>query len=43
MACYSMRPTLEELGLQHFDAWAKLSTDNVITLDQTVTGAYRPG
>jgi hypothetical protein len=43
MARYLMRETLEELGLQHFDdAWAKLFADTVVTLEQTVTGAYRP-
>jgi hypothetical protein len=42
MARYLMRETLEELGLHHFDAWAKLFADTVVTLEQTVTGAYRP-
>jgi N12 class adenine-specific DNA methylase len=42
VARYLMRETLEELGLQHFDAWAKLFADTVVTLEQTVTGAYRP-
>ena len=42
MARYLMRDTLEELGLHHFDAWAKLFADTVVTLEQTVTGAYRP-
>jgi len=41
MARY-MRDKLEELGLHHFDAWAKLFADTVVTLEQTVTGAYRP-
>src|SRR5207237_3065632 len=41
MARYLMRARLEELGLQHFDAWAKLLGETVITLQQTVTGAYR--
>jgi len=30
MARYLMRETLEELGLQHFDAWAKLFADTVV-------------
>ncbi len=42
MARYLMHSTLEELGLHHFDAWAKLFADTVVTLEQTVTGAYRP-
>ena len=42
MARYLMRERLEELGLQHFDAWAKLFAETVVTLEQTVTGAYRP-
>jgi N12 class adenine-specific DNA methylase len=42
MARYLMLPTLEELGLHYFDAWAKLFADTVVTLEQTVTGAYRP-
>ena len=42
MARYLMREKLEELGLHHFDAWAKLFADTVVTLEQTVTGAYRP-
>ena len=42
MARYLMRDKLEELGLHHFDAWAKLFADTVVTLEQTVTGAYRP-
>lgn len=42
MSRYLMRDKLEELGLQHFDAWAKLFADTVVTLEQTVTGAYRP-
>ncbi len=42
MARYLMRETLEELGLHHFDAWAKLFAETVVTLEQTVTGAYRP-
>ncbi len=42
MARYLMRERLDELGLQHFDAWAKLFAETVVTLEQTVTGAYRP-
>ena len=42
MARYLMRDKLEELGLHHFDAWAKLFADTVVTLEQTVTGAYGP-
>jgi N12 class adenine-specific DNA methylase len=42
MARYLMRATLEELGLHHFDAWAKLFGETVTTLEQTVTGTYRP-
>ncbi|MBV9898067.1 MAG: DEAD/DEAH box helicase family protein [Chloroflexi bacterium] len=42
MARYLMRDKLEELGLHHFDAWAKLFAETVVTLEQTVTGAYRP-
>src|ERR1700730_14035820 len=42
MARYLLREKLEELGLHHFDAWAKLFADTVVTLEQTVTGAYRP-
>ena len=42
LARYLMLPTLEQLGLHHFDAWAKLFADTVVTLEQTVTGAYRP-
>src|ERR1700687_346344 len=42
MARYLMREKLEELGLHHFDAWAKLFAETVVTLEQTVTGAYRP-
>src|SRR6266851_1042501 len=42
MARYLMRDKLEELGLHHFDAWAKLFADTVVTLELTVTGAYRP-
>ncbi len=42
MARYLMRSRVEELGLHHFDAWAKLFADTVIALEQTVTGAYRP-
>src|SRR5207245_5183541 len=42
MERYLMRGRLEELGLHHFDAWAKLFADTVFTLEQTVTGAYRP-
>jgi hypothetical protein len=42
MARYLMGDKLEELGLHHFDAWAKLFADTVVTLEQTVTGAYRP-
>ncbi len=42
MARYLMRETLEELGLHHFDAWARLFAETVVTLEQTVTGAYRP-
>src|SRR5438132_3773912 len=42
MARYLMRDKLEELGLHHFDAWAQLFADTAVTLEQTVTGAYRP-
>jgi N12 class adenine-specific DNA methylase len=32
MARYLMRDKLEELGLHHFDAWAKLFADDIVNL-----------
>jgi len=32
MARYLMRDTLEELGLHHLDAWAKLFADDPVNL-----------
>src|SRR5438552_13814135 len=40
MARYLMCDKLEEPGLHHFDAWAKLIADTVATREQTVAGAY---
>ena len=38
MARYLMLPTLQELGLHHFDAWAKLFADEIVNL---YPGAWR--
>jgi N12 class adenine-specific DNA methylase len=38
MARYLMRDKLDELGLRHFDAWAKLFADEIVNLHP---GAWR--